>query len=427
MKTSDILLVVCSAKSATGSLTQEEKAVLIEWSTDWERRWKVAPSDQAIVVCNKMNAIAVGTAPIPKDEALQLIMQHNPMFASPFFTAMPLEQRLEQCTQMHAHMSDDDLDKQARMYKKPDEGPTRRLVEADATLVFTKHIVQHHGVHFVSANEALTRSRLGGAQPDEFQALRRCLLDRVEKAGPEKAARLLAAATREQELRLREQQRLAAAKAESAEAERRERARQAEADRKRQQAEQDECRRREQRIAAERAAYADRMSKRRDETWAKSVGAGAVATAGVGTAAVAVPTGGAMALTGVAGSIGLTGGTLAAAPVVAAGSVAAGVGLGIAIVAKQAMFDGGEHVSFEPYLGVGDAQRSTELRQLGISKLELSSSFLAYIITFENIERGNWAFEDEHGTQYKVSCLRKGTHRVLYNSNRPRITKVTRF
>ena len=28
MKTSDILLVMCSAKSATGSLTQEEKAVL---------------------------------------------------------------------------------------------------------------------------------------------------------------------------------------------------------------------------------------------------------------------------------------------------------------------------------------------------------------------------------------------------------------
>ena len=436
MQRSDILLVVCSAKSATGSLTLEEKTVLKEWQAKWQERWKAKPSGQVLVVCNKMNAIDVSTTPIPRDEALQLIVDNSRRFQSERMQTKSNAEKLEEAAADFEDATDAEVDDEARPHKKPDEGPVRQLVLKDASEVFDADVIQQGGVHFVSANEALTRSRAGAAQPDEFQALRRCLLDRIEKAGPEKASRLEAAARREQERRALEQQRLAAAKAESKEAERRERALQAEADQKRRQAEQDERRQRDQRLAAERAAYEERMSKMRDETWAKSVGAGAVSTVGVSAAAVAVPTGGAVAVTGLAAqgvaAIGLSGGAaagaVAAAPVVAAGSVAAGVGLGLAIVAKQALFNGGQDVRLDPYLGVGGAPRcDDELRRLGITELQLGSNFLAYTIKFKALERGNWAFEDENGAVYKVSCLLKGTHRLSYNSKRPRITKVTRF
>ena len=77
MQRSDILLVVCSTKSATGSLTLEEKTVLKEWQAEWQERWKVKPSGQVLVVCNKMNAIDVSTTPIPRDEALQHIVDNS--------------------------------------------------------------------------------------------------------------------------------------------------------------------------------------------------------------------------------------------------------------------------------------------------------------------------------------------------------------
>ena len=105
-------------------LAPQEKGQLLLWK-------ECVKEESAFVVCNKMNALDVDTAPIATEEALQLIVQNNPMFTGPTFAAMSVQQRLEQYTQMHAHMSEDDLDTEARKYKKPDEGATRQLVEED--------------------------------------------------------------------------------------------------------------------------------------------------------------------------------------------------------------------------------------------------------------------------------------------------------
>ena len=94
------------------------------------------------------------------------------------------------------------------------------------------------------------------------------------------------------------------------------------------------------------------------------------------------------------------------------------------------MFTGGEDVHLEPHLYVEGSRRSNaELRQLGISELRLERNrgYYDYKISFKNLERGSWAFEDQDGSVYKVTCIRKGNHSVAYDSDRPRITKVTRF
>jgi hypothetical protein len=197
-------------------------------------------------------------------------------------------------------------------------------------------------------------------------------------------------------------------------------------------------------LAAERAAFA-RMQADRNKTWAASSGLGVAATGAVGGAAVIVPTGGAAAIAGAtatgAAGIGLTGGAaaaaVAAAPVVAAGSAAAAVGLGVGVLAKQASFmvqaEQDLH-SVDLDLRVGGVSCSnSQLGALGITELRLEENWpgivYAYVIRFRNTEYGNWAFRDANGGTYKISCLRKGTHNVAFNSTGggPTIVRVFRF
>jgi hypothetical protein len=128
---SDILLVVCSAQSATGGLTLEEKNVLTTWQTQWEKRWEVRPASQVIVVCNKMDAIDIGRAQIPRTECLQLIVDNSKRFKSKRMMKMSREERLEQAEEDYEDSTDAELDDEARPYKKPDEGPIRRKVQED--------------------------------------------------------------------------------------------------------------------------------------------------------------------------------------------------------------------------------------------------------------------------------------------------------
>ena len=131
MQRSDILLVVCSAKSATGSLTLEEKNMLKEWQDAWYDRWKAKPVEQVIVVCNKMNAIGVSPAPIPRHEALQLIVDNSKRFQSKRMQKKSNAEKLEEAAEDYEDATDAELDQEARPYKKPDEGPTRRKVQED--------------------------------------------------------------------------------------------------------------------------------------------------------------------------------------------------------------------------------------------------------------------------------------------------------
>eukprot|EP01047_Picozoa_sp_COSAG01_P073161 COSAG01_NODE_11840_length_1849_cov_1.579429_1_plen_249_part_00 len=94
----------------------------------WQERMK---EDQAFVVCNKMNAISVSTAPISRDEALQLIVDNDDRFQSKRMQTKSNEQKLERAREDYEDTTDAKLDAMARLFKKPDEGPTRRQVEED--------------------------------------------------------------------------------------------------------------------------------------------------------------------------------------------------------------------------------------------------------------------------------------------------------
>eukprot|EP01046_Picozoa_sp_COSAG06_P073655 COSAG06_NODE_22133_length_733_cov_0.889590_2_plen_90_part_01 len=87
--------------------------------------------DQAFVVCNKMNAINASSAPLLRQEALELIVDNSKRFKSKRLMKMSREERLEQAEEDYEDSTDAELDDEARPYKKPDEGPIRRKVQED--------------------------------------------------------------------------------------------------------------------------------------------------------------------------------------------------------------------------------------------------------------------------------------------------------
>jgi hypothetical protein len=154
-----LLLVVAAATSATGSLTKQVGTVALSFAAICVllvctgsycftsgraaqeiahlNRWKDRmQADQAFIICNKMNAIAQDPAPIGREEAEQLIFDHDRMFSN-----TPKDQRMTLIKSMTAHMSGPELDQKARKLKLADERPTRDQMMADVhgtTVQFTK-------------------------------------------------------------------------------------------------------------------------------------------------------------------------------------------------------------------------------------------------------------------------------------------------
>eukprot|EP01046_Picozoa_sp_COSAG06_P052061 COSAG06_NODE_8651_length_2106_cov_1.233682_2_plen_339_part_00 len=242
MASADILLVIAAATGATGGgLTLEvahpphrcsstispslwmhvlmhvlmclaqEKEMLKRWQKDYAERWNGPGgssvfASQAILVCNKMNSIPVDAAPIPRHEAMELLVAHSELFQTKRMRNKSATDRMSWLEEEYGKteddegaMSDAELCEMARKHKQPDDRPTRKKLKDDATQVFGESFVQQGGLHFVSANDALTQSQHRSPQSEGFQEMRRCLLDRIRKAQIEKPLRIAAAERRERE------------------------------------------------------------------------------------------------------------------------------------------------------------------------------------------------------------------------------------
>ena len=187
---------------------------------------------------------------------------------------------------------------------------------------------------------------------------------------------------------------------------------------------------------------------RQQDNVVKTGGAVALPSAGMGIA-VAAQGGAAYGLTAASGAA-ITG---AVSPVVAAIGVQGATAVAIAGAAPEVAVAAGIATVAAPlYIGlkqlgkpVGDdvvvnigvgcqatAAEMDKLREIGIDSLSVNRkpkmSVYKQAIKFKCTKRDSYAFEDADGNKpYKVTCLRKGTHEVAYNSSNPRIVKVTRF
>ena len=112
-----------------GGFTKIER----EWLERWQDRVK---EDHVFVICNKMDLVQVedNGAMIPREEAIQIYFDHNPMFARFSADDPGPSGRGAMVQMMTASMTDAELDNSARPYRKPDTTALKQEERASSTL-----------------------------------------------------------------------------------------------------------------------------------------------------------------------------------------------------------------------------------------------------------------------------------------------------
>jgi hypothetical protein len=77
--------------------------------------------------------------------------------------------------------------------------------------------------------------------------------------------------------------------------------------------------------------------------------------------------------------------------------------------------------------GISVSNMALRKAKLGSSWRVISTCWYDYILTFTSHSSHSFAFEDEAGDVYKITCYVNGQHAIMFDSKRPSIVKVTRF
>jgi hypothetical protein len=164
-----------------GGFTKIER----EWLERWQDRVK---EDHVFVICNKMDLVQVedNGAMIPREEAIQIYFDHNPMFARFSADDPGPSGRGAMVQMMTASMTDAELDNSARPYRKPDTTALKQELEAEIRKIFPRMPPTDPGkppkfIHFIDAAKALRGQTGGDGASPEFNEMRKRLFAQLRK------------------------------------------------------------------------------------------------------------------------------------------------------------------------------------------------------------------------------------------------------